>query len=165
MDNRRSAGRTPISKAARLLFGRHRGDVEVTDIGEGGAKIYKSGSAILPLTFELSFDNLRRNCRMVWRKGNFFGVTFEDQDFSAEPDLVKAGLGFEEPAFPVTGDMPQLARPDDEEFTEFASLVAERNSDAPSDLRFTVGIALALTLPVVIGVGAYLAATLVLRTG
>src|ERR1700753_1239456 len=82
MDNRRSVDRTKTSKPAAVSFGQageRSCEVEVRDIGNGGAGIYKSGLALLPTTFELSFDNLRRRCRMVWRRGNFFGVTFEDQ--------------------------------------------------------------------------------------
>ena len=82
MDDRRSDGRTKISKAASLVFGGQTGerscDVNLTDLTDGGAGIYKQGLAVLPVTFELSFDNLRCTCRLVWRKGNFFGVAFED---------------------------------------------------------------------------------------
>ena len=83
MDNRRFVDRTKTSKLAAISFGGQAGerfcDVEVRDLGSGGAGIYKPGLALLPTTFELSFDNLRRRCRMVWRSGNLFGVTFEDQ--------------------------------------------------------------------------------------
>ena len=83
MEDRRSNGRRGIAKAASLFFGGQTGvrscDVSVTDITDGGAGIHTQGPAILPLTFELSFENLRRKCRLVWRKGNFFGVAFENQ--------------------------------------------------------------------------------------
>src|SRR5271168_598414 len=154
MGDRRSAGRARTSKTASLFFGRQRGeqsaDVEITDIGNGGAGIYKQGLAVLPLTFELSFDNLRRTCRMVWRRGNFFGVTFEDQSSSTigEPEVRGSEITIEGSAFSLLSDPPQLAHPDDgEASTEFASQIAERNDDGRSDVRFTVGVAVALGLP------------------
>jgi len=172
MDDRRYNGRTRISKAASIFFGRQTSerscDVEVTDLANGGAGMYKPGLSILPLTFELSIDNLRRTCRMVWRRGNFFGVTFEDQGSSVlgPPEIGKAELAIEEPAFSVFGDPPQLARSDNAEaLSEFASKIAERNLDRGSNVGFTVGIAIAFALPVLISLGAYVAATLVMRTG
>src|SRR6202790_5587005 len=86
MNERRSNGRTRIAKAASLFFGGQTGvrsvDVSVTDITNGGAGIRTQGLAVLPLTFELSFDNLRRKCRLVWRKGNFFGGGVENPNTS-----------------------------------------------------------------------------------
>ena len=172
MDDRRSNGRTRTSKAGSIFFGRqtseHSCDVEVTDLADGGAGIYKPGVAILPLTFELSFDNLRRTCRMVWRKGNFFGVTFEDQSAPtiSEPEIRRSEIAIEGSAFPLLTDPPQLAHPDDAEaLTEFASQIAARNDDGRSNIRFTVGVALALALPVLISFGTYIATTLVIRAG
>lgn len=170
MDDRRSADRARTSKAASISFGRHEHacDVEVTDLGSGGAGIYKSGKAILPLTFELSFDNLRRTCRMVWRRGNFFGVTFEDQNSPglSEPQATEADVAFEGPAFSVLADPPQLALPDnDQTLAEFASKIAERTGESRSDLRFTIGVVVALSLPVLISLGAYIATTVALRVG
>jgi hypothetical protein len=171
MDDRRSADRTRISKAASIIFGRQTGehscDVEVTDLGNGGAGIYRSGKAILPLTFELSFDNLRRTCRMVWRRGNFFGVTFEDQTFTpTEPEVSEADVVFEQPSFSVLADPPQFARPDsDLTLAEFASRIAERHGEGRSDRRFMIGVVLALALPVLISLGAYIATTVALRVG
>jgi hypothetical protein len=163
MDDRRSNGRTRTSKAASIFFGRRTSgpscDVEVTDLANGGAGIYKQGLAILPLTFELSFDNLRRTCRMVWRKGNFVGVTFEDQSSPAIGEAEARGdvLTIEGHAFSLFGDPPQLARPDDIEApTGFVSHMAERNGGGRTDVRFTVGVAIALALPVLISLGAYI---------
>jgi hypothetical protein len=172
MDDRRLAGRTRTSKAASIFFGRKTGesscDVEVTDLGNGGAGIYGSGKAILPLTFELSFDSLRRTCRMVWRRGNFFGVTFEDEHSPtlSEPEVSEADVAFEGPAFSILADPPQLARPDsDQTLAEFASKISERNGEGRSDVRFTIGVVLALALPVLISFGAYVATTVALRVG
>src|SRR5579872_5467351 len=143
MDDRRSADRTRTSKAASIFFGRHRGehscDVEVTDLGNGGAGIHKSGKAILPLTFELAFDNLRRSCRMVWRRGNFFGVTFEDEGLPAPsvPEASEAEIALEGAGFWILADPPQLAPADsDQTLSEFASRLSERHDERRSDARF-----------------------------
>jgi hypothetical protein len=172
MDDRRSNGRTRTSKAGSLFFGRQTGEhacnVEVKDVGNGGAGIYKSGSAILPLTFELSFDNLRRRCRMVWRRGNFFGVTFEDQPspMADGPEVGEAEVVIEEPTLSILGDPLALARPNDDQVpSEFVSKIAERSGDSRSDVRFTIGVVVALALPVLISLGAYVATTVVLRAG
>jgi hypothetical protein len=173
MDNRRSADRTRTSKAASIFFGRQTGehscDVEVRDLGDGGAGIYKSGKAILPLTFELAFDNLRRSCRMVWRSGNFFGVTFEDQSSPAlkEPEVSEADAVFEAPPLSILGDPPRLAglHDDAEALAEFASKIAERHGEGRSDARFMIGVVLVLALPVLISLGAYLATTVALKIG
>ena len=172
MDDRRDNGRTRTSKAASIFFGSQTSerscDVEVTDLANGGAGIYKPGLAILPLTFELSFDNLRRACRIVWRKGNFFGVTFEDQRSLTigEAEEGEGDLTLEAPVFSLLGDQPQLARPNDTEaLTEFASQIVKRNDDGRSDAHFAVGVAIVLALPVLISLGAYVAATVVLGTG
>jgi hypothetical protein len=166
MDDRRTAGRTRTSKAASIFFGRQQGerscDVEVTDLADGGAGIYKPGLALLPLTFELSLGNLRRKCRMVWRKGNFFGVTFEDQTTPAIsiPDPEEAEVIIEGPAYSMLADPPQLVRADNAgPLTEFASKITERSSLGRSDVRFTVGVAVVLALPVLISLGAYVATT------
>jgi hypothetical protein len=172
MDDRRSAGRTRTSKAASIFFGTQTGehacDVEVTDLGNGGAGIYKSGRAILPLTFELSFDNLRRRCQLVWRRGNFFGVTFEDQRSPAlkAPEVGEADVIIEGPALSILADQQRLAGPGGaEELTEFASKIAEQNNDNRSDVRFMIGVVVALALPVLISLGAYVATTVALRVG
>jgi hypothetical protein len=51
----------------------------VRDVTNRGAGIRMHDLAILPLNFDLSFDNFRtiRNCRLVWRAGDFIGVAFE----------------------------------------------------------------------------------------
>lgn len=169
MDDRRSDDRTRTSKPASILFGsqtsEHSCDVEVTDLGSSGAGIYKSGKAILPLTFDLSLDNLRRKCRLVWRRGNFFGVTFEDQIPSGRTEGSGAGVVFEEPAFSVLAAPPQLVCPDDDQtLTEFEE-IAGRKDERRSDVRFTIGVVLALALPVIISLGAYIATTVALRVG
>jgi hypothetical protein len=66
-NDRRSIGRTKIAKGAVLSFSGQTGvrSCCVTDITNVGAGIRVRGLAVLPLSFELSFDNLRtiRKCR------------------------------------------------------------------------------------------------------
>jgi hypothetical protein len=170
MDDRRSNGRTRISKTASLFFGGQTGeracDVNLTDLTDGGAGIYKQGLAVLPVTFELSFDNLRRTCRLVWRKGNFFGVAFEGHDLAKDSDSQtgEADIVIPEPAFSVLNDPPQA-----DYFGNIDMLPQckpegwERQHVGRADLRFAIGVAMALALPVLISMSAYVAATVVLK--
>jgi hypothetical protein len=169
MNERRSDGRARIAKAASLFFGGKTGvrsvDVSVTDITHGGAGIRTQGLAVLPLTFELSFDNLRRKCRLVWRKGNFFGVEFESPSTStyietdSEADFVIPG-----PALLALADPPQLTYFDSADgWSEYTSKIIGRKSQRQANLRFTIGVAIALALPVVIGMSVYIATAAVLR--
>jgi hypothetical protein len=102
-----TAGRE-LRKSRRCFFGGQTGvhscDVNLTDITNGGAGIYKRGLAVLPVTFELSFDNLRRKCRLVWRRGNFFGVAFENQ--SLPSDIGEGDIVIPEPAFSILNEPP-----------------------------------------------------------
>ena len=79
---RRSAGRTAISKGVLLFFSAQRGvfSCEVCDVSNAGAKIRLNGLRILPPNFELSCDNFRtvRKCRLIWRRGDFVGTAFEN---------------------------------------------------------------------------------------
>jgi hypothetical protein len=170
MDDRRSDGRTKISKAASLVFGGQTGerscDVNLTDLTDGGAGIYKQGLAVLPVTFELSFDNLRRTCRLVWRKGNFFGVAFEDQGLSndSESQTGEADIVIPEPAFSILNDPPQAAYFGNiDMLPECMPEGGDRQHVKRADLRFAIGVAVALALPVLISMSAYIATTVVLK--
>ena len=81
MDERRSIGRTRIAKAALLFFRGQTGvrSCGVMDITNRGAGIRTQDLALLPLNFDLSFDNFRtiRRCRLIWRDGDFVGAAFE----------------------------------------------------------------------------------------
>ena len=140
-------------------------DVSVTDITDGGAGIHTQGRRILPLIFELSFENLRRKCRLVWRKGNFFGVAFENQTASShsetntELDFVIPG-----PALLALNESPQLTYFDNVDgWLENASKISDRKNQRQTSLGFTIGVAIALALPVLIGMSVYIAVTAVLR--
>ena len=170
MDDRRSGGRTRISKAASLLFGGKTGlhscDVNLTDITDGGAGIYKPGLSVLPVTFELSIDNLRRKCRLVWRKGNSFGVAFENPALPGENDgqAVEGANAIPEAAFSILNDPPQPAYFGSFDIgAECAAVGAGVKNDGSGDLRFTIGVTLALALPVLISISVYVATAAVLR--
>jgi hypothetical protein len=170
MDDRRSNGRARIAKAASLFFSGQTGvrscDVSVTDITNGGAGIRTKGLAVLPLNFELSFDNFRRKCRLVWRDGNFFGVAFENQSTPtySETEVSEAAGVIPGPAFSALNDPPQRTYCDNaDRSSEFTSKVIDRKIHRETDLRFIIGVVIALTLPVVIGMSVSIATTAILR--
>ena len=78
---RRSVTRTTISKSALLFFDARRGVLtcRVQDITNSGAGIELRDLNLLPLNFELTFDNFHtiRECRLIWRQGDFVGVAFQ----------------------------------------------------------------------------------------
>lgn len=82
MFERRSIGRTMISKSAKLFFNAQCGVMAcgVRDITNVGAGIRVDGLNILPVNFDFSFDNFHttRECRLVWRDGDFVGVVFQN---------------------------------------------------------------------------------------
>jgi hypothetical protein len=169
MDDRRTSGRSKISETASLVFSGRTGarscNVDVTDITEGGAGFKAHGPAILPVTFELSFDNLRRKCRMVWRRGNFFGVAFESQ---STPPLDEKNDAIEivipQPALLAQNEPAQQIIENALGWSEHTS-DEERKHAREHSFQFTAGIAIALGLPVFIGVTLYIATTAILRTG
>ena len=79
--DRRSIGRTRIAKEA-LIFVKGQIGVQscgVTNTTNRGAGIRTQGLPVLPLNFELTFDNFHtvRKCRLIRREGDFIGVAFE----------------------------------------------------------------------------------------
>jgi len=79
---RRSVTRTTISKDALLFFDAQRGVLtcRVQDVTNSGAGIELHNLNLLPLNFELSFDSFHtvRECRVIWRQGDFVGVAFQN---------------------------------------------------------------------------------------
>lgn len=78
--DRRSKGRTVINRGALLFFTGSTGvfACNVRDVTNDGAGIRLFDLNIVPSDFGVSFDNFRtmRQCRLVWRDGNFIGVAF-----------------------------------------------------------------------------------------
>jgi hypothetical protein len=75
---RRAIGRTIINRQALLFFTGQSGvhGCCVRDITNHGAGIRLNGLNMVPLDFDVSFDNFRsvRRCRLIWREGDFVGV-------------------------------------------------------------------------------------------
>jgi hypothetical protein len=78
---RRAVGRTLINRGVLLHFAGCNGvhGCCVRDVTNLGAGIRLNGLNIVPSEFGVSFDNFRtmRRCRLIWRNGDFAGVTFE----------------------------------------------------------------------------------------
>jgi hypothetical protein len=78
----RSLGRAKISGNARLRFNARRRPVDcgLRDLTSAGAGIRVDRINIIPVNFELSFDNFHttRPCRLIWREGDFVGVAFRN---------------------------------------------------------------------------------------
>ena len=51
----------------------------VRDVAVMGASIRLNGIALLPVEFEISFDEFRtlQSCQLVWRDGDFAGLLFQ----------------------------------------------------------------------------------------
>jgi len=77
---RRSIGRTRINRHALFFFAGQTGVFSccVRDVTNQGAGIRLEGLNVLPVDFDLSFDNFRtiRKSRLIWREGDFVGVEF-----------------------------------------------------------------------------------------
>jgi hypothetical protein len=77
---RRSIERTRIDGSALMFFAGQDGvfSCGLRDATNHGAGIRLNGLNIVPLRFDLSFDNFRtiRMCRLVWRDNDFIGVAF-----------------------------------------------------------------------------------------
>jgi hypothetical protein len=80
--DRRSIGRTKISKDALLFFSEKTGvhSCTVRDVTNLGAGVRIQDLKVVPLDFALSFDNFRsvHMCLLIWRQGDFLGVAFKD---------------------------------------------------------------------------------------
>ena len=82
LNERRSVGKTVVSKGALLFFSAQRGvfTCEVRDATNVGTQIRLNRLSVLPPNFELSFDNFRsvRKCRLIWRRDEYIGIAFEN---------------------------------------------------------------------------------------
>jgi hypothetical protein len=77
---RRAIGRTQINRNALLFFSSRAGAFPccVRDVTNAGAGVRLEALHVLPVDFDLSFDNFRtvRKCRLIWRESDFVGVAF-----------------------------------------------------------------------------------------
>ena len=75
---RRSLGRTSINRDALMCLSGQAGVHAccVRDVTNFGAGIRLNGLKMVPLDFDLSFDNFRtiRKCRLIWRESDFMGA-------------------------------------------------------------------------------------------
>lgn len=80
MFERRTIPRARIAKSGKLFFSTVREPIDcgIRDLTDAGAGIRTDGLNILPISFELSFENSSnvRMCRLIWRDGDFMGVSF-----------------------------------------------------------------------------------------
>jgi hypothetical protein len=78
---RRSRSRTVINRGALMFYAGKTGveTCTVRDVTNLGAGIRLHERQVVPVNFDLSFDNFRTNrkSRLIWREGDFVGVVFE----------------------------------------------------------------------------------------
>jgi hypothetical protein len=76
--DRRLVGRTRINRNALLFFSGQVGvfSCVVRDVTNSGAGLRVERMPIIPINFDLSFDNFKtiRKCRLIWRNADFIGV-------------------------------------------------------------------------------------------
>ena len=78
-DDRRAAPRRRALHRARAVVddGCSTFSGTIRNISETGARLEFGGSAPLPGRFELRFENVRRWVRVVWRRQDCVGVTYD----------------------------------------------------------------------------------------
>ena len=78
--DRRSASRRCLDRGALLFFNGQAGarGCNIVDISDRGARLRAHQLPLLPLTFWLTLDNFvtLQRCQLIWRRGDFIGVTF-----------------------------------------------------------------------------------------
>jgi hypothetical protein len=79
MGERRTTPRRRVLKAGSVLFGVSDIDCTVRSLSEAGAALEIAKPTFIPDRFTLVVptDNLKRRCRIAWRKGKRFGIKFE----------------------------------------------------------------------------------------
>jgi hypothetical protein len=78
---RRSKGRTTTNRDALIFFNGNDAvhPCCVRDVTNDGAGVRLDGLSVMPSEFGISFDRFltMRECRMIWREGDFLGVVFK----------------------------------------------------------------------------------------
>jgi hypothetical protein len=79
MDHHRIAPRRRVLRASSIEFGGDAIDCIVRNISETGAALEALSPLYIPDRFTLfvQADQLKRRCRVVWRKERRLGVTFD----------------------------------------------------------------------------------------
>jgi len=79
--DRRLVGRTRINRSALLFFSGQVGVFSciVRDVTNSGAGLRVERIPIVPINFDLSFDNFKtiRRCRLIWRHNEFIGAALD----------------------------------------------------------------------------------------
>ena len=75
-DNNRITPRHRVLKGARIEFGSSVFDCTIRNLSDTGAALDVSPVGI-PAEFTLVAEGFRRPCKVVWRKEQRIGVTFE----------------------------------------------------------------------------------------
>lgn len=80
--DRRSSGRIVVDRGALLTFKGQRGarGCLIIDLSHHGIKLRTRDLAVVPIIFDLTFDNFNiiHRCRLIWRKGDLLGAAFEN---------------------------------------------------------------------------------------
>lgn len=78
---RRRVQRTRVLKGVMIIFSQRALTVNcvVRNLTNLGACLHVARTTSIPAAFELTFDDGRssRMCRVIWRRGDRLGVTFE----------------------------------------------------------------------------------------
>ena len=78
--DRRSAARISVDRGALLIFKGQPGTrgCNIIDLSHRGIKLQTHDLPVLPIIFELTFDNFAtmHRCELIWRKGDLVGAAF-----------------------------------------------------------------------------------------
>lgn len=76
----RNAARQRVLKTGKLVFGNNHSIVDCTirNMSKTGAKILCGDQSAVPSLFKLvtTSDNLMRDAKVIWRRGNEIGIRF-----------------------------------------------------------------------------------------
>jgi hypothetical protein len=78
-EEHRIANRHRVLKGGRIHFGGGSIDCTVRNISETGAALDVPSPLGIPTEFTLETDGAHRPCRVVWRKENRIGITFDKE--------------------------------------------------------------------------------------
>ena len=87
MDENRRATRRRVLKSATIEFDQGAYSCAVRNLSETGAALDVPYALAIPHEFTLTMDTdqVNRHCRVIWRKENRLGVTFEQAE--SQPEL------------------------------------------------------------------------------
>jgi hypothetical protein len=88
MDERRDVKRTRVQRSAKIIVPRRSPVIHCTvqNITSRGACLKMANTHGVPETFDLTFEHgrTRRSCRVVWRTNDKLGVSFKEEEATAE---------------------------------------------------------------------------------